>query len=196
MSKLITEKDALLATFPYALTQDENKRKLADAVAQMLSDTSAKMNQAIIYPNTNNLPEALLDILAYDFCVEWYDYEGTLEEKRRTIEDCISIHRYKGTKYAVETALKSVYETVKVQEWFEYGGEPYHFKVVIYDHTNDTEKRQRVLARIHYYKNLRSHLEETIYVVGITTDISMKVGMAVGGKYKRIYTEVKNYGVE
>ncbi len=188
--------ESLYKQYPPVLKRDDRFATIGEILAEELAKNREYCDALMIYTAIDKLPEEVLDALAYDFNVEWYDYEGTLDEKRKTIKECISIHRYKGTKYAVETALKSVYDTVKVQEWFEYGGEPYHFKVVIYDHTNDTEKRQRVLAKVHYYKNLRSHLEETIYVVGITTDISMKVGMAVGGKYKRIYTEVKNYGVE
>lgn len=196
MSKLITEKDALLATFPYSLTRDEDKSKLADAIAQMLSDTATELDQAIIYPNVNKLSENLLDILADDFRVEWYDYEGTIEEKRKTISECISIHRYKGTKYAVETALKSVYDTVKVQEWYEYGGDPYHFKVIIYDSSGNEEKRNRILAKVKYYKNLRSHLEETVFMIGLNADMSLHTGIKMCGMYKRIYCEVNNYGME
>jgi len=195
MSSTLTT-EGIYATYPPVLKADERAAAIGEVMAEQLAKNRMLCDKTMIYPAIDALSEEILDALAYDFNVEWYDYEGTLEEKRRTIKECISVHRYKGTKYAVETALKSVYETVKVQEWFEYGGEPYHFKVVIYDHTNDTEKRQRVLAKVHYYKNLRSHLEETVYMVGINTNIVLNAGIKTAGRYKRIYTEVKNYGLE
>ena len=52
-----------------------------------------------------------------------------------------------------------------MSEWFEYNGEPYHFKLLIdstYDGVNP-EKHQRVLDRVEYYKNLRSVLDEIEY---------------------------------
>ncbi|MGN0686666.1 MAG: phage tail protein I [Oscillospiraceae bacterium] len=194
MSRLVTEKDALLASFPYSLTRDEDKGKLADAIAEELIKTIANSEYAAVFLRLDDLPEEVLDILAADLNVEWYDCEGTLEEKRRIIHECMQVHRYKGTKYAVEKALRSVYEDARVAEWFEYGGEPYHFKIIIYDSSNDRDKRDRVIAKVQYYKNLRSVLEETIFEVGVSTDIAVKAAFRPCGIYKKIKCEVKNYG--
>lgn len=194
MSRLVTEKDAILAAFPYSLTRDDDKEKLADAIAEELIRTIAQSEYAAVFPRVDELPEQVLDALAYDLNVEWYDYEGTLSEKRRTIRECMQVHRYKGTKYAVETALRSVYEEVRVTEWFEYGGEPYHFKVIIYDSSNDKNKRDRIIAKVQYYKNLRSVLEETIFEIGISADIGVSAAVKPCGIYKKIKCEVMNYG--
>lgn len=194
MSKLITEKDALLSAFPYSLSRDEDKGKLADTVAGKLVKTVAQSEYAAIFPRVDELPEDVLDILAVDFKIQWYEKNSSIESKRQAIKECLLIHRYKGTKYAVEAALRSIYKDVKVYEWFEYGGKPYHFKIIIYDSSNDQEKRDRVLAKVQYYKNLRSVLEETIFEVGVNTDIAVKAAFTPCGIYKKINCEVKNYG--
>lgn len=67
-----------------------------------------------------------------------------------------------GTKAAVETAISAIYPDAKVEEWFEYAdGRPHHFrlciKLAIDD--NDIAKRKRVMDRVSYYKNLRSHCD-------------------------------------
>lgn len=195
MSKQISA-ESLYSLYPPVLKSDVDFAVIGNIIAEELAKSRCLCDRLTIYAAIDRLPEAVLDVLAGDFNVEWYDYEGTIEEKRRTIQECISIHRYKGTKYAVETALQSVYSTAKVQEWFEYGGEPYHFKVVIYDSSNDTVKRSRILAKVKYYKNLRSVLEETVFMIGLSADISLKAGIKAGSIYKRLYTEVKNYGLE
>lgn len=196
MSEYVTDSKSILAAFPYTLSRDNDKLKLAESfsaeIAQLMSDT----DKAAIYPRIDDLDEPLLDILAADLKVDWYDYEGTIEEKRKTIRECIDVHRYKGTKYAVETALKSVYDNVRVSEWFEYGGEPYHFKVTIYDSANDDEKRSRILDKIKYYKNLRSVLDDVIFMIGKSAEMPLKVGIKAGAIYKRIGSEVKMYGLE
>lgn len=195
MSGEISKQD-ILRTLPPVLKKDKCFAALGEVIAEQLVKNRELSDRTIIYPAIDKLSEDVLDALAYDLNVSWYDYEGTLSEKRKTIQECMQVHQYKGTKYAVETALRSVYETVRVTEWFEYSGEPYHFKVIIYDSANDKEKRARVLAKVQYYKNLRSVLEETIFEIGITSDIDVKAAFRPGGLYKKIYCEVKNYGLE
>ena len=87
--------------------------------------------------------------------------------KRQTIKDSVKIHRKLGTKYAVETALGAVYPGTKVKEWFEYGGKPYMFKVIIgaTDSGVSADRQAAVLERVRFYKNLRSHLEAISYQI-------------------------------
>ena len=194
MSKMISDKESLIAALPYSLVRDDGKEKLAGVIAEGLADTVSQLECAAIFSSVDKLTEKVLDILAVDLKIQWYESDSSLENKRKTVKECIRIHKYKGTKYAVEAALRSVYDEVKVVEWNEYGGEPYHFKVIIYDSSNDQEKRKRVLAKVQYYKNLRSILEETVYEIGISTDISMRAAFRPCGMHKRIYCEVKSYG--
>lgn len=195
MSGEISKRD-IFKTLPPALKKDAGFAALGEVIAEQLAKNRELSDKAIIYPAIDKLSEEALDALAYDFNVSWYDYEGTLSEKRKTILECMNVHQFKGTKYAVETALRSVYDTVRVTEWFEYGGEPYHFKVIIYDSSNDKEKRARILAKVQYYKNLRSVLEGTVFEIGISSDIAVNAAFRPGGIYKRIFCEVKNYGLE
>lgn len=71
-----------------------------------------------------------------------------------------------GTKAAVERAISAIYPNTQVLEWFEYGGEPYHFKlhIDISKESGDKDKPLRVLERVNFYKNLRSHLDVVEYV--------------------------------
>jgi len=129
MSKLITEKDALLAAFPYSLTRDTDKVKLADTVAGELVKVAAQSEYAAVFPRVDELPEDVLDILAVDLKIQWYEADSSIESKRQAVKECLLVHKYKGTKYAVETALRSIYENVQVVEWNQYNGPPFHFKI-------------------------------------------------------------------
>lgn len=196
MSKLVTNEKALLEGFPPSLARDEDKEKMAESVVPVLAGLVSETDKASIFTQINTLPEELLDILAADFKVDWYDYEGTIEEKRKTIRECMFIHRYKGTKFAVETALRSVYSKAAVSEWFEYGGEPFHFSVTINDSTNDEEKRARILEKVRYYKNLRSVLDSVKFQIAIDTKTVLSIGIKSGSVYKRIGGNVKAYGLD
>ena len=105
---------------PQPLKNDETMLSLGRAIAGELQQNIQLARHTLIYPRIDELDDQLLDILAVDLKVDWYDFNGTLEEKRKAVKECIYVHRYKGTKYAVETALKSIYANVVVSEWFEY----------------------------------------------------------------------------
>ena len=155
----------LLRALPEVLRNDESMAALAASVAQVLAQRPEEIQRLAIYPRIDELPEELLDILAYDFKVDWWDEDYTLEEKRRTLKDSWRVHRMLGTKAAVETAISAIYPNTQISEWFNYGGAPYHFKILI-DATFeslDLNKHQRVLDRVQYYKNLRSVLDEVEY---------------------------------
>ena len=158
-------RENLLRIFPSALTRDKSVMALAEAAAELLAARPAEIDRARVIANIDALDEAVLDILAYDFKVDWWDANYSIEEKRQTLKDSWRVHRMLGTKAAVVTAISAIYPETQVQEWFEYGGEPYHFRLLLdatYEHV-DPEKHRRVLERVAYYKNLRSVLDEVEY---------------------------------
>lgn len=155
----------LLRALPEVLQNDDEMHALSTGIAQQLSARLSEINMARIYTRIGELPESLLDILAYDFKVDWWSYDYTLEEKRKTLKDNWYVHRQLGTKGAVERALSAIYPDSEVVEWFDYDGEPYHFKLIIpVDETElDPTKHKTVLSLIAYYKNLRSYLDDVEY---------------------------------
>ena len=94
----------LLRALPEVLRNDESMAALAASVAQVLARRPEEIQRLAIYPRIDEIPEELLDILAYDFKVDWWDADYTLEEKRRTLKDSWRVHRMLGTKAAVELA--------------------------------------------------------------------------------------------
>jgi phage tail P2-like protein len=188
----------LLRTLPDVLRSDANTHALASAVADELAARVGEIDRLRIYARIDELPEDLLDILAYDFKVDWWSYDYTLEEKRKTLKDSWAVHRMLGTKAAVETAISAVYANTKVKEWFEYGGEPYMFKLQIdatYENA-DPVKHQRVLKLVGFYKNLRSHLESVEYVAVPEGYCRSYAVVAAAGIGMEITVEVESYGVD
>lgn len=155
----------LVRSLPPPLQNDESTRAIAEVIAEQLQKSARLIERNIIYARIDELDEKVLDVLAYDLHVDWYDYSYPIDVKRATIRDSIKIHRKLGTKYAVEKALGAVYPGTAVKEWFEYGGAPYMFRVIINITTEGlTAARQAsILERVRFYKNLRSHLELISY---------------------------------
>ena len=134
----------------------------------------------------DNLPPDALPHLAEQYHIT--GNEGWLQcqsdsEKRALIKKAIELHRYKGTKYALIKVLNSLNINGEIQEWFEYNGEPYHFKISIFlQNCPYNEKVFDSLKKmIEEYKNVRSVLEE----ISIESQFDSPIGFLS-------YTNVEN----
>ena len=163
--------------FPTALQHDPKMIALAKSLTAELLAVSGHMEDVLIYSRIDQLPEELVDILAYDMHVDWYSYEDPLAVKRQTLKDSVKVHKHMGTKYAVETAIQAFFPGGTVQEWFDYEGEPHHFRITIPLPGGITpEVLDDLKRRIWHVKRLSSWLdtiitetqmEKTIYVTPI-----------------------------
>jgi len=158
-------KDAdLMAKFPPALRQDESLKALGQIIAEELHITANEAKKNIIYANLEELSETWLDILAYDLHVDWYSYDYPVEAKRAIIRDSVKVHQKLGTKAAVEMALGGIHPLSEIEEWFDYGGTPYHFRIVL-DTTKSrvTADYDEIVSTVDIYKRLTAHLDGLYY---------------------------------
>lgn len=183
MSKLVTA-DNLLIAFPSVLSEDKTKSALASATAAELAKLYEDNEVLALYARIDELDEPLLDILAYDFKVDWWDENFSLAEKREIFKQCWNVKRTLGTPLSCYLAISSVFQNATIQEWWQYGGNPHYFKIYIElgGTLTDYEKLQRVVNGIRYYKNKRSLLEAIEVVVEKTTNVY--VGFAMQGGIK------------
>ena len=161
-------KDAdFMTKFPPALKKDESMLALGQLIADELHITAHEIKKNIIYTNIEELSETLLDVLAYDLHVDWYDYDYPIEIKRNIVKSSLKVHKKMGTKYAVENALKALYPESGVEEWFEYGGRPYTFRIKIKVGSWGIPENTAVkmIRDICFYKNLRSHCEYIYFIL-------------------------------
>lgn len=189
--------DNLLRTLPDVLKNDQTMRAIATGIAEELALRPSEIANLKIYSRIDELPEELLDILAYDFKVDWWDYDYSLEEKRKTLKDSWKVHRKLATPGAVEQAISAIYPDTKVIEWFEYGGKKHRFKLLIdatYESINPA-KHQKVLSKVAYYKRESSRLESVEYVAIPSGYCRKYVAVAAAGVRMEITVGVKMYGL-
>ena len=141
------------------------------------------IEKILIYPNIKNLSEPLLDELAFQFNVFEYNTAFSQNVKAQIIQNALLTHRYRGTKYAVETVLRSVLgDNSLVQEWFEYGGAPFHFKVLTSNMAVTNEMADEFLRVLNIVKNVRSVLESIVFYLQLPkVTVCCGVGLKVGG---------------
>lgn len=168
----------LLASLPQVLQDDEGMAALAKSVAAVLEKRNGEIRTIAIYPRIDELPEDLLDILAKDFKVDWWDKGYSLETKREILKTSWHTHRILGTKEAVTTALRALYDQFEVKEWWEYGGEPGFFKVETRSFQLICEL-DKFVATLSAVKRLTAHLEK----VNVLADVYQAVGIGVAEKF-------------
>ena len=120
---------------------------------------------AVLVSIIDNVPSDALPHLAEQYHIT--GNEGWLQalsesEKRNLIKSAIKMHRYKGTKYAIEEIFNTLNIVGNVKEWFNYAGKPYYFKVIlqIFNRSINEETETKLRALIDEYKNERSWLEQ------------------------------------
>ena len=85
----------------------------------------------------------------------------TEKERRELLKNSLKLHKFRGTKYALVRVLNILGLNGNVNEWFEYGGKPYHFKISIEMNNRafDFDTENSLLELINANKNVRSKLE-------------------------------------
>ncbi|MCD8204482.1 MAG: phage tail protein I [Coprobacillus sp.] len=168
-----------------------------------------------IYCSIDTAPEEILDYLAVELRTQYYSEDLDIETKRSLVRNTLLWYMTAGTPAAVEELVEIVFGYGEVQEWFEYDGEPYWFKIV-----TDTPLGEDNVAyfseMVKRVKNTRSHLGSISvhreadldfyagvgghssyhpaavrdgYKVTEETDQTINVGMASMSKYKSIVKE-------
>lgn len=161
---------------PQFMRNDRNFKAFSYALEKELKRLSANIVHASIYSRIDSLSEEVLDELAWQFNVVEYRSEYDISIKRKLIKNSMIIHKRRGTVAAVEDVVTNIFGNATVEEWFEYGGEPYHFKIK----TSNVESSDEMIAEITQIvketQNARSYLEEVI------VEIIQKMNLYVGSK--------------
>lgn len=148
-----------LQLLPYSLKTDPVVVAMYEAVAIQLQEAYEDAYALADVKKVDQLPESMLDLIAYEKHVDFYDNNLSTFQKRELIKSSISWHRKKGTRWAVERVVSIVYPNAKIQEWFEYDGEAYRFKVEVDEPFIASKDMKRLRAMIEATKNKRSWLE-------------------------------------
>ena len=162
---------------PQSIGSDENVKAICDAIDVKLRELSMAATSVLILPRLNELPEEIVDELAWQYHVDFYDYSASIEKKRSLVRQAIAWHKRKGTPAAVEEVCSAAFKTAKVFENWEYGGEPYHFQVRLIEEgipnqtvidnlvraVNDTKNTRSWLDGLSFYREILG----TIYLGAI-----------------------------
>ncbi len=110
------------------------------------------------------IPKHLLPWMAWQTAINDYNDDWPEDVRREVLSKSYIFHAHKGTKWAIEQALDLIHIKAKVEEWYQYGGTPYFFRMNM-NGDNQTEDLSEqffydFFRTVYDKKNARSWLGE------------------------------------
>ncbi|MDD4599612.1 hypothetical protein SDC9_04130 [bioreactor metagenome] len=149
----------LIDLVPPSIRDDPEVQAAVAALESELQAVTAAIPIVLLISRIDELAEDVIDALAWQWHVDFYEPGISLAQKRSLVKTSIAQHRRKGTPWAVEQVVKAILNDAVVQEWFDYGGEPYYFRVIKINGQVTAEMYPRLKKAIDTVKNTRSWLE-------------------------------------
>lgn len=147
---------ALADILPSVLKSTKEDRAMAAACTAILIRVFEEMD--ILDPFV--IPEKLLDTVAVEEHVDFYDPILTVEQKRELIQNAFFFHQRKATPAAVEQLIQIVFSEGEVVEWFEYDADPGYFKVVTSNPAVTNELAEQFIRALNSVKRLSAWLDK------------------------------------
>ena len=148
---------------PENLASQAEVQAIAYAVGRQVEKLCAYSDAARTYAAIATMPEWLLDYMAVELRTPSYDENYSVKTKRALIEGSLLFYTQMGTPAAVNRIIETIFETGYIEEWYEYDGDPHHFRAYVGDGgevgPGELEEFRRVLASV---KRLSSWLDEII----------------------------------
>lgn len=147
---------------PRAFVQDPETLALINSIDSGLGPIREILG-AINYMRTpDTWDNALTDELAWQNNVGFYNVNLPIEQKRALVRGAYLFHRKKGTNAAVEDLIKILFGEGRVEDWYEYGGEPGHFRVLTPNQSVTTDRAVEFIRALDSVKRLSAHLDAVI----------------------------------
>lgn len=132
-AKMTLENVDFLRLLPRFMQSDKAVIGLAQGVGQEARELDKKIQAIINIAGEESITEDVLDAIAEDRNIFWYEKAFPREKKLEIISTAGVISASLGTKWAIEKVLSIYFSETKIQEWFEYDGAPFHYKIISAD---------------------------------------------------------------
>lgn len=147
---------------PEVLADNAKTKALGYAISRALKKLMDYCQNISVYAVIDTASEQVLDLLALELNTQYYDDSQSIEVKRSLIKNTLAWYLKNGTVAAVQEAVETVFGDGVIEEWFQYGGEPYHFKVKTSTINSTDEMIQQLTELISTMQNVRSHLDSVV----------------------------------
>ena len=162
---------------PQFMREDKASVGLAKGMDAIVPSLSSVIHKLSTWDCIDTLSEAELDEMAWELNILWYDTSASVETKRDLVKNSDMVYQRLGTKWAVENVITSYFGDGHIEEWFEYDGDPGHFRVLTNNPSLENEKLAEFLRILERVKRATAKLDGVIITLSGMTTIS--AGFAV-----------------
>lgn len=161
---------------PQFMQNDAAVRGLAAGIDSIIPQLAADIENLSTWDCIDKLSEAELDELAWELNILWYDASAPIEVKRNLVRDSDKVYKKLGTKWAVENIINTYFGDGYIEEWFQYGGDPGHFRVYSTNPTVNEAKFAEFLSLLSKVKRASAKLDGIF--ISLTGQMNMYAGTA------------------
>lgn len=169
----------LTDALPKTLAEQPWVQALAEASRKMRRRVMAYADRTRLFCDIDEASEEALDALAVELQTPLYKNDYPLTVKRKIVKNSMLYYIRSGTRGAVEELLADIYQGAEVEEWFEYGGKPNHFRVAIDISRTTVPVAEMAPAELESWlysvKRASSALESLSYMIRHAITIGCKV---------------------
>lgn len=178
---------SLMDVAPPSITGDKNIQNLITAIDPEILSVSQDIREAFIISRILELPEEVIDLLAWQWHVDFYDIAHTLEAKRAMVLKSISWHRKKGTRGAILDALAMLGVEARFTSWQDLqdeGAQPYTFVIDakltsdFWERVDWTKPTQTIRRAIEESKAARSWMSRLYVYMETQAEQEISIGTA------------------
>jgi P2-related tail formation protein len=153
MSKTVHQ-TTLLELLPPNLRGDPDIVAASSATDGAFREMVDSITKVLTIADIDHASSDIVDALAVEMRTDFYDQTLPLENRRKLVKNAYLYKFFKGTPYIVQLIISDAFVDTMMHEWFEYDGEPYHFKIITDDDLHD--KAASVIEAVNVAKNVRS----------------------------------------
>lgn len=185
----------ILDILPHTFKTDEYTA-LSKAIAAMTALLYETMSSVLFWADIENASPELLDAMAAELDAPFYSTNLSAENKQAVIAATFEYNSRIGTRSSVEALLTAAFGGGELSEWFEYGGDPYYFKVTVPRREGiniEHDNFDYFMTNIGKFKNKRSKLEGIEVNTENTSTIYIGGGAVIEMETEMPYKEYATY---
>jgi len=150
---------------PGNITKKPEVKALSYALQQACRLLYRYSQRLYIYTDLDRQPEEITDLLASELRTQYYRGAPDLATKQRLVKNTLMWHMSAGTPGAMLQLMQAVFGGGEVEEWFEYGGKPYCFRVLAGVDSGAEADIGEFIRLANSCKRLSAHMDALCFVI-------------------------------
>ncbi|XCH78339.1 MAG: phage tail protein I [Candidatus Dehalobacter alkaniphilus] len=167
----------ILQLLPTFMREDDAVAALASGSNEVIRQLANSIRLLSTWDHVADMAGKELDELAWELGIPWYDSAATDEAKRMVIKQSDQVYAKLGTKWAVEQIVTAYFGTGVVREWWEYGGDPFHFKILSDNPELVNTQLSKFMALLETVKRKSAWMDAIL--ITLTGEMTVYFGMAI-----------------